>query len=267
MKFEKIDGVQYIVLENNDEICITTPDSYDNKKIEIKRNNEGFEISGNSSIVSSIRGEGMLEKVYIPPVISKEEIIKKCDTWLEMFKQVHDAFKKLVLTDKYREQDIVMRLDFSTFFSFTDRGVKGGCIDLDLKRYGIIFKEGVTISIDEANKDIYSYLVASVLNYYVSKNLKGTQIDLEEFNGALGSNNKRKNGAATVPMLAGLGSLIESPEYRKIIDIILYNHNLGESSDQLIANLKNRIFSQQIGDRIDNSIEYSSEQCEYVLKK
>ena len=266
MRFEKIDGVQYIVLEKNDEICITTPDELEEKQIEIKSNDEGLEISGNSSIVSSIRGEGMLEKVYIPPVISSEEIIEKCDKWLEMFKQVHDIFKKLVLTDEYRNQNVIMELSFPTFFSFADSNVKGRVIDLNLKQHGTILKEGVTISIDEANEDVYSYLAASVLDYYVSQNLKGQQIDLMDFNSILYSNEKRERGT-TFPMLAMLGSLTESSEYYKMITSILGNHNVGESSEQLIANLRNRISNQQIGDRMDSGIKHSSNQCEHILKK
>lgn len=266
MKFEKIDGVQYIALEKNDEICITTPDELEQKQIKIRNNDEGLEISGNSSIISSIRGEGMLEKVYIPPVISSEEIIEKCDKWLDMFKQVHDTFKKLVLTDEYRKQNVVMKLSFPTFFSFTDSNVKGRAIDLDLKQYDTILKEGVTISIDEANEDVYSYLVASVLDYYVSQNLGGQQIDLLDFNSILYSNEKHERGT-TVPILAGLGSLTESSKYYKIVTSILGNHNVGESSEQLIANLRDRISNQQIGDRMDLGINHSSNQCEHILKK
>ena len=266
MKFEKIDGVQYIILEKNDKICITTPNELKQKQIEIKNNDKKLEISGNSSIVSSIRGEGMLEKVYIPPVISSEEILEKCDKWLDMFKQVHDAFKKLVLEDEYRKQDVIMELSFPSFFSFTDSNVKGRIIDLDLNQHGTILKEGVTISIDDANEDIYSYLVASVLDYYVSQNLKGQQIDLMNFNNVLYSNKKYERGT-TVPMLAMLGPLAESSEYYKIITSILGNHNVGESSEQLIANLRNRISNQQIGDRMDLCINHSSNQCEHILKK
>lgn len=266
MKIEKIGGVQYIVLEISDKICITTPAKLGVTQIEIKRNGEGLEISGNSSIVSSIRGEGMREKVYIPPVISAEEIIEKCDKWLEMFKQVHDTFKILVLTEEYRKQNVVMELSFSTFFSSTDSNVKGSVIDLDLKQHGTILKEGVTISIDEANEDVYSYLVASVLDYYISQNLGGQQIDLMRFNSILYSKEKHERGTP-VPMLARLGSLTGSLEYYKIVSSILGNHNVGESSEQLIANLRNRISNQQIGDRMDSCIKHSSNQCEYILKK
>ena len=98
MKFKKIDGVQYIILEEDDRVCITTPDELDKSQVEIKEKDKKLDISGNSSIVSSIQGDGMLEKVYIPPVVSAKKIIEKCDNWFDMFKKVHDTFKKIVVT-------------------------------------------------------------------------------------------------------------------------------------------------------------------------
>lgn len=266
MKFKKIDGVQYIILEKNDEICIATHDELMKKHIDIKSNGECLDISGNSSIVSSIHGEGMLEKIYIPPVVSSEEILEKCDNWLDMFKQVHDTFKKLVLTDEYRKQDITMELSFPTYFSFTDNNVKGRIIDLDLKQQGTIINEGMTISIDEANEDVYSYLVASVLDYYVSQNLKNKIINIMDFNNILYSSEMHENGKSK-PMIALLGSLTESPDYYKIVASVLGNHNVGESSEQLIANLRKRISNQQIGDSIDSGIDHSSNQCKHIMKK
>lgn len=74
----------------------------------------------------------MLEKVSIPPTtLSSKEIIEKCDNWLDMFKKVHDKFKKIVLTDEYRKQNVIMELSFSRLFSFSDGNVKGRTIDLD----------------------------------------------------------------------------------------------------------------------------------------
>lgn len=266
MNIVKIDGVQCVVLEEGEKIYITTPNKVNQSKIEIKGQGERIDISGNSSIVNAIHGEGMLEKVCISPVVlSSEEIIKKCDLWLDMFKQVHDAFKKLVLMDKYREQQVTMELSFPIFPKITDRDDKGRRIRLNLKQYSKTLNEGVTISIDDANEDVYSYLVASALDYYVSQNLKGQQIDMMDFNSILYSNKKHKRGTP-VPMLARLGSLTESPKYREIVNKILINHNVGESSEQLIANLRNMISNQQISDRVDSDINNSSIQYELILK-
>ncbi len=266
MKIVNIDGVQCVVLEEGEKIYITTPNKVNQSKIEIKGESEKLDILGNSSIVNAIRGEGMLEKVCISPaILSSEEIIKKCDLWLDMFKQVHDAFKKLVLMDKYREKQVTMELSFPIFPKITDRDDKGRRIRLNLKQYSKTLNEGVTISIDEANEDVYSYLVASALDYYVSQNLKGQQIDMMDFNSILYSNKKHKRGTP-VPMLARLGSLTESPKYREIVTKILINHNVGESSEQLIANLRNKISNQQISDRMDSDINNSSVQYKLILE-
>lgn len=267
MKFNKINGVQYIVLEENDEICVTTPNELTQNGIKIKSNDSGLEISASSSIVSSIRGEGLLDKVYIQPVVSSEEIIEKCNKWLDMFKQVHDTFKNLVLTDEYRKQDVVMYLSFPTFFGYDNDNTRGKAICLELRQHSNILNEGVSIKLDSVNEDVYSYLVASVLDYYVSQNLEGQQIDLMDDKNILYSNAKKMDEKwVTVPMLAKLYPLIDS-DYYWIVNNIISNHNLGESSEQLVENLRNRISNQQIGDRMDSYINYSSNQCEYILKK
>ncbi len=208
----------------------------------------------------------MLERVYIPPVVSSEDIINKCDKWIEMFKKVHDVFKKLVLSEKYRKQKIVMELSFTKFFTFTDSR-KGNSINLDLKRYGDIIQEGVTISIDEINSDIYAYLMANVISYYISKNYKDTIIDYSDlsWNYILFSNIKTPKFEID-PIISSLSTLYDSPNYSRIIKSILGSHNLGIPTDQIISNLRNKISSQQISTEIDKLIDYSSRQCEFIVK-
>ena len=61
MKFVKIDGVQYIVLEENDKICITTPAALSQKqKLEFKSNGEVLEFFGNSSVDKSIKNSNII---------------------------------------------------------------------------------------------------------------------------------------------------------------------------------------------------------------
>lgn len=266
MKFEKIDGEQFIILEDNDRICLTTAGKLGENSITITENKDKINLSGDSALVNSIRENGMLEKVYIPPVISSEDIISKCDKWLEMFKQVHDVFRKLVLSEKYRKQNIRMELSFTQFFSWTDSNIKGKSINLDLKQYRNIIQEGVTISIDEINADIYAYLMANVLDDYISKNYNDTQIDYLDidWNHTLYSNADVPRGQ-TVPMLSELSTLYDSVDYSKIVTSLLGCHNLGVSVDQIISNLRNRITSQQLSERIDKSIDYSGKQYEYIV--
>ena len=178
-----------------------------------------------------------------------------------MFKKVHDVFKKIVLSEKYRKQEIVMEL------SFTDSNIKGNSINLNLKRYGDIIQEGVTISIDEINSDIYAYLMANVISYYISKNYKDTIIDYSDlsWNYILFSNIKTPKFEID-PIISSLSTLYDSPNYSRIIKSILGSHNLGIPTDQIISNLRNKISSQQISTEIDKLIDYSSRQCEFIVK-
>ena len=178
-----------------------------------------------------------------------------------MFKKVHDVFKKIVLSEKYRKQEIVMEL------SFTDSNIKGNSINLNLKRYGDIIQEGVTISIDEISSDIYAYIMANVISYYISKNYKDTIIDYSDFswNYILFSNIKTPKFEID-PIISSLSTLYDSPNYSRIIKSILGSHNLGIPTDQIISNLRNKISSQQISTEIDKLIDYSSRQCEYIVK-
>ncbi len=125
MKFKNINGIQHIILEENDKISITAEDSHGDMTIDVECQNYGLNITGSSSLINKISGDGMIEKVFVPPVISSEEIVEKCDKWLEMFRKVHDKFRQLVLTDRYRKQNITMNLSFCEFFSVSDKNVKG----------------------------------------------------------------------------------------------------------------------------------------------
>lgn len=263
MRFEKIDGEQHIILEDGEEVFLTTPNS--SKTIKVDNKEDKLNISGHSSLVGKITGEGMLEKVYIPPVVASDEIIRKCDVWLEMYKQVHDTFKSLALTDKYRKQNVVMQLSFSTFFSTVDDNVRGSTINLDLVQHGTIVQEGMTISIDDDNEDVYKYLVANVLSHYISKNYMDAVIDNQSlsWNHILYSSANIPRGQVQ-PLVSNLSLLYEKQDLARIVTSLITSHNLGASSDQLIANLRNRVASQKISERLDNSIDHSAKQYKYV---
>ncbi len=263
LKLEKINGEQFIILEDNDKVCLK---EMGKNSITIAEDNAGIKIFGDSTLVNSISGKGMLEKVYIPPVISSEDIISKCDEWLEMFKQVHDVFKKLVLSEKYRNQKIVMHLSFQSFVSFSDSKIKGNTICLDLKQYAEIIQTGVKITVDEINSDIYAYLMANALAYYISKNYNNTQIDYLDYNWdyTLYSDNKVPKGE-TRPLVSSLSALYDSTNYANIIIGLLRNHNLGIPADQILFNLRNRIFSQQLSDSFSESLDYSSREYRFIV--
>ena len=67
------------------------------------------------------------------------------------------------------------------------------------------------------------------------------------------------------PMFSNLSILYKSYDTANICNSLLATHNLGNSSEQIIDNLRNKITSQQLYDEIDNSIEYSNKQYKYIV--
>ena len=267
MKFKDINGVPTITLEESDKLIIKLPNSYE--AITIKRNGKKIDISGGSELIGSIIGNGMLEKIYIPPVTSSQDIIDKCDKWLEMYRKIHDKFKELVLKEEYREQNITMELSFpkinyNDYFTIKESKVR--TIDLDLKQDSIIVQPGASIIIDEANENVYAYLVANVIDYYVQNNYKEKKINNMSVNfyAALYSNEQKAKGKP-YPIRATLDPLIHSSELYNVVNSILTTHNLGISSKQIIDNLRNRISNQQIGDSFDYGISYTEQQLGYII--
>ncbi len=264
MKFKDINGVPTITLEESDKLIIQLPNSYE--AITIKRNGKKIDISGGSELIDSIIGNGMLEKIYIPPVTSSQDIIDKCNKWLEMYRKIHDKFKELVLKEEYREQNVTMKLSFFKYPPYEDGGNKREIIKLVLNQCSTIIQEGATISIDEANENVYAYLVANVIDYYVQNNYKETKINnmSVNFNNVLYSNEKKGKGT-TSPIIALLDPLMESLKLYEVVNSILVAHNLGISSKQIIDNLRNRISNQQIGDSFDYGISYTEQQLGYII--
>lgn len=267
MKLKNIDGKQYIILEANDKICITTAHEYESGyNILINENNNKIDISGDSPIVNSIRGEGMLEKIYIPPILSSQEIINNCEKWIENFKKVHDVFKQLVLSEKYRNQKIRMRLSFSKFSRLNRDNKVSNKIALYLMQNGTVIQEGMTISVAESNSDIYAYLMASVLSYYLSKNYEDTQIDYTNPNwNCILYSKERAQKIESAPIMSSLYTLYESSYYSQIVTGLLCFHNLNKPADQIIANLSARILNQQLSDEFVESLDYSNKQYKYIV--
>lgn len=259
MKFEEINGTTCIILEENDNVFLKTNAS--DKKIKVSCNDKKINISGSSSIIGSIQGEGMLEKIYLPPVISSEEIIRKCDRWIEMYKEIHDKFKELVLSQEYIDERVAMVLSFGKSYLFNC----DDCfytIDLDLQQYGNNIKEGVTISVDDSN--IYAYLIANVLDYYLSNNYLNKKVDFLTWNWGLTSDVVVPRGGQ-IPICSSLNILGETTYYSQIVTAIIGNHNLGESSEQLIFNLRNKISNQPLSEKIESSIKHTEQQYELIF--
>lgn len=249
MKFKIKNGEQYIILEENDKINLATKNGA--MEINVNRQNGKLDISGNSEIINSIKGDGILDKINFPTTVSKEEIIKACDHWLKMFEEMHDKYKELVLTEKYREQGVSMHLTFEEVFSPNEKLIAKN-IALKLKKGNILIQDGVSITIPTSGDDIYKYLIASVLNYYISKNYEDTPInDKNCIDNVLHS--KYYDGTSSSPMMAHANYLYNS-QFFDTTKRITTQHNLGFASEQLIRDLKEDIHSQILGENFETDL-------------
>jgi hypothetical protein len=264
MKIENEDGNIIVTLEKDDTLKLQTLNGLDVVNVESDGNK--LDIIGGSNIINSIKGNGMIEKVVVPPVVYASEIIEKCDKWLDMFRKIHDKFKELALSKEYRDENLVMELVFSNFTYLEDTTVRGASIDIDIKLFDTIVQEGLTISVCDENEDVYAYLVANVIDYYVSNNYKGTQIKFMNYNGILYSNEKKDN-KSLVPMLANTCNLRENARLNKVVNSVLEAHNLNISTDQIINNLRDKITNQPINNKFYESIEHSETQFNYYFGK
>ena len=246
MKFKVENGKQFIILDENDKICITTKKAGTSMNIDVTCQNGELDIADNSGIINSIKGNGMLEKVYLPPVTSKEEIIKKCDDFLKLFEDIHDKFKKLIT----QKPEISMYLSFSK--NFIQNGeIASRTIELDLTQNGFAFLNGVSISIPVSSDDIYRYLIASVLNYYLSQNYAHIQVKYENLN--------TRDLSATLNISSMINSYLSKTVYT-----LLTLHNADIPAGQYIEELKNKIQSQSLGENFDSEISYASRQLAFL---
>ncbi|MDD2180994.1 MAG: hypothetical protein PHW32_01355 [Bacilli bacterium] len=197
-----------------------------------------------------------------------EEVIKRCEEWIELFKEVHDIFKELTLKDKYRKQNITMNLNFKQFFSLFEPKIKGRTISLDLVQLHTTILEGVNINIEDKNIAVYDYLMANVLDYYILQNYKDTEIDINspDFSWVLYSNEKNEKFSVK-PIVANLGSFPEYEKYKKLIINIVTCHNLGMPTDQLLNNLRNNINNQELSEISYEDFSDSSKQHKLIKDK
>ena len=137
-------------------------------------------------------------------------------------------------------------------------------INLNMQQINdIVIHEGINIVIDEENKEIYNYLLANVLAYYLSKNYINSQIDLMNWDGKLYCNSKVPVGSS-IPIRADLKKLLQSDSCRKIVVGLISCYNVEFPFSQIISNVKEKIKNQQLGNELNISILNSYKQYEYI---
>ncbi len=275
MKIKEIDGkkylflekdeIKYLILEEGNEINLTTPEEYGLSHITVKNNANKLDVLTSSPLIGKINGKGIL-KADIEKILSTEEIINKCDRWIEIFKQIHDIFKELTLSTL---QDTTTLALSSTSLIFSlcvlTNNHKGKTINLNMQQYKRTILEGMNLSIDDENSAVYKYIMANVLSYYLSQNCLGIQFKDSTFNWTIYSNIEREENSV-VPMWVQFNAyLTEETTYCKLIKNLLTCHNIGIPTDQIISNLKEDITNQAVYN-LDKDIEYSAKQLEFLLQ-
>ena len=264
MKFEEYEGKQVIVIEDSEKVLIKTPER--EEYIELENDNEQINITGDSSLVGEIYGDGMLQKVYIQPFSSKEEIIDKCEAWLMIFRKTLDIFREAVFYPRFREQEVYMNLSFSKKVYDEAKDLGADTITLNLIKNGLVVEKGVGIVVPSSDKGVFNYLMASVIAYYLQENYGNYKIErYQSINWEKKLFHKDINRYSGRIIFTDLEPLYEDSERVEICSRLIANHNLGIEPDQIIGTLKDKIESQRLSDSFLKSNDESFNQYKYVL--
>lgn len=252
------------VLEKNDELNIIKK-SDESQAIKICTKNDKFYVNGDKSLFDVKKMNEFVKRLNeSEDIVPREEIIRKCDEWLKMFKDLYPIFTGLSKSEEGRENHLVAELSSCYTFCINDEKKKGYTIDFDVKQYSTIIKEGLNIYIDERNIQVYKYLLANLVDFLLSTEYDGKVINyLEDYNGSLYSVDKNR----FITVRGYFGDFEENPELEKILVSAITNHNLGYSSEQQINNFRDEIEDQVMVDGFDRGFERSVKQYAFIKKE
>lgn len=126
--------------------------------------------------LNDLKGEIILsidlkKEIVVPDKFSiKEEVVSKCEEWLELFKENYDSFKRILSS--------VDNGYILLFFDSLDSADKYS-ISLNLMTENGIVEEGANLELSSENDAIFGYLTASVLDYCLSNDFSGGILGLD----------------------------------------------------------------------------------------
>lgn len=244
MKIKEIDGVQNIILEENDRVILRSPEQASG--VEVSYNNGLLDIESNAGIINQIKGAGLLEKVYIPPVITSEEIVGMCDEWFSIFDECLEHFGKIVDSSDKNTGLLSLRLSFNEYFDYNSNR-KGRTINLELvNSMGALVHKGISIEVDNNDEDIYKYLYTLVVSKFLEVFCEGSTVNIEMNDTVYGK------GSSIKKMCPGSMPVA--------LNIIVY-HNYGIPFDSIIDDAKQAICSRSFASsNFERSIERARKQ-------
>ena len=227
-----------IVLEEND--CIEVELGGEFGKITLENINNSIKISGDCEIIKSINGRELLERIHFSEKPTTEELINKCDKWLDLFKKTHDVFKEIISEGKYKEKGIHMDMYFTLRNSFSSKNkYKGMEISLTNKNYNTL-ADGPKILVSDEN--MYEYLLVNAINYIFESDFKKNKIEVnlpsekdDKWNGMLPLSSTISSKSQTI--------VISLPDWQdnNLIMELMHLHDSGISAKPLIEKIKDSI--------------------------
>ncbi len=259
MKIKYEDGKYIVELEDDELIDIHTK--------------ENENVSINSIPFSNTKKEKSSD------ITDRNIIIVACNAWLDYFKMKHDAFKEAVLSRQNKKKKYSMVLYFGDENKSEDKTIS---LEIINPKTGIPVIKGPSIMINRENIDVYNYLVAHVLSYYISENYSETQIDITNaykpvylFSNVITKpfSTSFPRGSEYQPLVAVLSELTFDPKYNLLALEIINNHNDNFSSHSIPREMEEKIKDQVLVYPIINNNEFvlgympSAEGFQYIKNK
>ena len=201
-----------------------------------------------------------MKPIYYTPVVSKENIIEKCDGWLELFKEAYKVYKELATYPAWIKCKVFPKIRTLDFYY--SGGPEGKGIELVLDDV----VSSVEFNAADSNKDIFNYVIASVVDYYLKEEKNNEQIDISTFDWDLYTE-KRESEENFITSILMLGTCKDWNCTKKIVLEVIDNHNLGKSSEELLISLKNRIKDQKLIFSFDGTIANSKSRYLFTKEK
>ena len=171
-----------------------------------------------------------------------------CEEWFSQFMEIHNKLKEIALSDEGKEERLHASLCLYQLCDSETFKPTGKCMDLSLCNgySGNTLITVATLVLDDENDDVFKYLFAKVVDYYLAVNYANTKISLfgdEYATGTLYSNEKEKDiyGERMIsPTNANLYTVLNNDhDYRKIFEKLVDFHNVGMPSNFYIDKIRN----------------------------
>ena len=260
MRIESVNGENRVYLDEGEKLLVSTLGLNEEKVVRIENNYNRLDILSPYDKVN----EGIVNP----------EIADMCVSWIRCFKDFIEEFK-----DVTEKED--MRMVLRTGLLLQSNNTHGKFLKFFLSPTLDIFKgivSGAELQIDDRNDDIFKYLFAWSVAYYIYYNYLGTEINELAFN----TSKSLWSGAAELGIASGsnrkayadLSSVIEyGDEYKEIVDDLIKVHNKNYKKREWVYNevlypIGQKIKSQEVkGALLKDSVNRTKVNYELFLER